>query len=148
MLVARPHVRKYRALGLPIERPVTLNHTFILHSIAWLLSILMKGALQSCSYWEILLGRHASSSPLRLSFIFCLTLLIFLPMSVCRSSSPCCSSVSGFHQSERLRHSQLVSIASRPPDFVSVYVNIITKYQLQPCICVGQRQSTIHWPHC
>lgn len=39
-------------------------------------------------------------------------LLIFLSLLICRSSSPCCSSVGGFHQGKRLRHTQLVSTAT------------------------------------
>lgn len=36
-------------------------------------------------------------------------LLIFFSLLHCRSSSPRCSSVGGFHQGKRLRHRQLVS---------------------------------------
>lgn len=41
--------------------------------------------------------------------------MIFCSLLDSRSSGPRCSSVGGFHQSKRLRHSQLVSIAYIPP---------------------------------
>ena len=87
-----------------------------LHTVAGLLCIWMGGVLWSFSHWRILFGRHASSSPLGFPFIPLSGFWsFFLPLFVCRSSSPRCRSVGGFHQSKRVRHSQLVSSASGPP---------------------------------
>lgn len=56
----------------------------------------------------------------------------FLSVSVCRSSSPSCSSVSGLHQSKRLRHSQLVS---HPPPNFPVPIMSPFKHPFLPDLC-------------
>lgn len=101
----------------------------------------------SCSYWRILLGRHAWSSPPWLPFILRLTLLILLSVLVCRSSSPSCSGVSGFHKSQRLRHSQLVSTTSRPvprTNHVSLCLSVFLFFFLffYVCFVFGRAWST------
>lgn len=105
----------------------------------------------SCSHWRILLGRHASSSPW-LPFILRLTLLILLSVLVCRSSSPSCSGVSGFHQSQRLRHSQLVSTTSRPvprTNHVSLCLSFFFFFFLCLfCVWTDLRHGTIYCPSC
>lgn len=71
-----------------------------------------------------------------------------LSFCVCRSSSPSCSGIRGVHQSERLRHSQLVSPSVHPAPRTS-HVSIWTSslYQLLAVICVrlDLRHSTIHF---
>lgn len=52
---------------------------------------------------------HPLSQPFDLFLSACVRVF------VCRSSSPCCCSVGGFHQSKRLWHRQLVSILPRLP---------------------------------
>lgn len=98
----------------------------------------------SCSHWRILLGRHASSSPW-LPFILRLTLLILLSVLVCRSSSPSCSGVSGFHESQRLRHSQLVSTTSRPvprTNHVSLCLSFFFLFFFYVCFVFGRTWGT------
>lgn len=71
-----------------------------------------------------------------LHLILCLTLLIFFLPVCCRSSSPRCSRVGRFHQSKRLRHSQLVSTASLPHTSTSIF------------LWVGLRHTTTDCPYC
>ena len=87
------------------------SHMHVLHAIARLLSIWIERTIWSCSRWRGLFGQHAPSPLFGLAVILCLAFFwcVSLSLSLRRSSSPRCSSVSGFHQSKRLRHSQLVS---------------------------------------
>lgn len=76
------------------------------HAIARLLSIQIGRIIVQNGELDM-----ADTSLFWLPFsIPCFTLLICLSVFVSRSTSTSCSSVGGFHQSKRLRHSKLVSI--------------------------------------
>lgn len=72
---------------------------------------------------DIGVSSHQSHRSEHLLLGFVSPLFVFLSVFVCRSSSPSCSSVGGFHQSKRLRHGQLVS-APLPPSLQAITPNI------------------------